>query len=323
MKFLITGITGSAASYLAEYLLKLPNIELFGTTRSYNNSNQKNLFKIKDKTKIDIVDFTDFSSVYRYLSKIKPDYIFHLASSANVKSSFDSPIQVVNNNVNITLVLLEAIRFLKESSGYDPIILICSTAEVYGNPDKKYIPITEECPLNPINPYAVSKLTQDSLAYVYFLAHKLKIIRTRMFSYFNARRSDLFATNFAIQILEIKNKKRKILEHGNLQSIRTMININNASEAYYLAITKGKFGEVYNIGGIIPLSVGDILQKLIEHSGLNIEAKCSQSLIRPSDSSFQIPDISKFRIATGWTPEEDMDKNIQSFYKEIEENISI
>ena len=113
--------------------------------------------------------------------------------------------------------------------------------------------------ISPANPYAVSKTFQDLLAQVYFRSFNLRIIITRMFSYINSRRNNLFQTAFADQIVKIEKGKAKILRHGNLNSIRTFVDIDDAMEAYWLAAKKGKIGEVYNIGGNKTISVKQFL----------------------------------------------------------------
>lgn len=318
LKILVTGVTGSGASYLSEYILRnVKNVQLIGTTRGHGD--ERNIQSIKNEIEIRYLDFTDAISVYRLLEEDRPDIIFHIASIANVRNSFDNPPVVINNNVAITLNLLECVRLLKKKNGYNPIIQICSTSEVYGNVKAIHNPITEDCPLLPINPYAVSKLTQDSLGYVYYLNYSMNIIRTRMFTYMNAKRPDLFATAFAKQILEIKKKKRDVLRHGNLDSVRTFIDVREASEAYWLATQKCQMGEVYNIGGSVPIKIQKFLNLLIQKMGVPVETVQDKSLLRPSDISVQIPDMSKFTKQTGWKPtisfEDSMDYFISEIYK--------
>lgn len=317
MRILITGVTGSGGSYLAEYILEnVPDAEVYGITRQHGSLKHKNVETIKNRIKLVFTDLLDFGSVFRAIDKIKPDIIFHIASIANVRASFENPHSTISNNVGITSNLLEVIRILKEKEGYDPIIQICSTSEVYGKVSPKNVPITENCPLQPANPYAVSKLTQDSLSYVYFLSYGLKIIRTRMFSYFNARRDDLFASSFAKQILDIQNGKREYLEHGNLDSVRTMLDVRDAARAYWVSINCTP-GEVYNIGSLEIVTVGQILKNLIELSPIEINCKQSLELLRPADVTLQIPDITKFSNETGWKPKINLDNAIEFFMKEI------
>lgn len=318
MKVLITGITGSGGSYLAEYLVTKPEVsKVIGTSRAHNPIDHKNISRVKDRLKLITVDLEDFSSLMRVLEEELPDMIFHIASMANVQDSFVNPTNVVRNNVNITLNLLEVVRLLKQRTGYNPLIQICSTSEVYGNPHARYIPITEECPLQPINPYAVSKLAQDSLSYVYFLNYGMNIIRTRMFSYFNAKRGNLFATAFARQLLQIEKGEREYLEHGKLTSVRTMLDVRDAADAYWVATTKGKPGEVYNIGGNVPASIGEILGMLLMQIDVKPKMRELPSLLRPSDISFQVPDMTKFTKQTGWRPAFNLHESLNFFWREV------
>ena len=317
MKVLITGITGSGGSYLAEYLLTKKNIEVIGTSRWHSTATHNNVRNIHGKAKILSCDLCDFSRLYRILKEHKPDAIFHLASLANVRDSFDNPLTVYNNNVNITLNLLESVRILKEESGYNPKIQICSTSEVYGDVSSTDIPITEKCPLRPVNPYASSKLAQDNLGYVYHKSFGLNVIRTRMFTYLNPRRGDLFASAFAKQIIEIESGKKDVLKHGNLNSVRTIIDVRDAMESYWLALEKCSNGEVYNIGGETAISVGDFLNLLIKNSTAKIKTEQCPNLTRPVDVTLQIPDCSKFKKATGWQCKYSFDDTVQYFLQEI------
>lgn len=307
-KVLITGITGSGGSYLADYIVDHhPNVEVHGIARWHSTSANKNVEHIKDKIKVHECDLTDFSSILKVLNEVKPDAIFHLASYANVRAAFITPLAVIQNNVMGTANLLEAVRV----SGINPILQLCSTSEVYGQVDPKNVPITEECPINPINPYAVSKLAQDALGYTYFKSYNMPVIRTRMFAYLNPRRSDLFATSFAMQVARIEAGLQKELLHGNLDSTRTLIDVRDAMEAYWYATTLGKPGEVYNMGGKKVITVGEFLTALKKLAKTEIPSRVDPKLLRPTDVTLQIPDTSKFEKQTGWKPKYSFEESVQ------------
>ena len=154
--------------------------------------------------------------------------------------------------------------------------------------------------MRPDIPYAVSKSTQDLLSQVYHKNYGQNIIITRMFSYTNARRKDLFATSFANQISLIEKGIIKILRHGNLESVRTFVDISDAMEAYWITAKKGKIGEIYNIGGKKTIKVKDFLHELIKNSNVKIRTQLDKKLLRPTDVSLQIPDCKKFQKDTGW-----------------------
>lgn len=123
-----------------------------------------------------------------------------------------------------------------------------------------------------------------------------------MFSYTNARRANLFQTSFAKQIAQIEKGNLKILKHGNLNSVRTFVDIQDAVEAYWLAAKKGKIGEIYNIGGNKVISVNNFLKLLIKHAKVKINYIADSKLFRPQDIALQIPDVRKFKRHTGWKP---------------------
>ena len=306
-KVLITGISGSGGSYLADYIIdNQKGVAVHGISRWHSTTAQDNLSAVRGKVVVHECDLNDFSSIFSVLSRVKPDAIFHLASHANVRASFITPLAVLENNIRGTANLLEAIRLVK----IDPVVLMCSTSEVYGQVDKKNVPITEDCPINPINPYAVSKTAQDFLGNVYFKSYGMKIVRTRMFAYLNPRRGDLFATSFARQVALIEAGRQKELLHGNLDSTRTIIDVRDAMAAYWAAAKKCAYGEVYNIGGTTVITVGEFLALLKKHAKCPIPSRVDKNLLRPTDVTLQIPSIKKFVAATGWKPNYSFEESV-------------
>jgi len=295
---LITGVSGSGGSYLAEYITKNhPEVDLHGIGRWHSTSSNDNLSAIRSKLTFHECDLLDYSSTLIALEKSKPDVIFHLAAHANVRTSFQTPLTVLNNNVMGTANLFEAIR----SAKLNPIFQMCSTSEVYGQVGPEDIPINENTPLRPSSPYAVSKVAQDLLGYAYFVSYQIPVIRTRMFAYLNPRRADLFATSFARQVARIECGLQSELLHGNLDSVRTIIDVRDAMRAYWDAALFCTPGEVYNIGGQTVITVGEFLDLLKSLAKTNIPSRLDPTLLRPSDVTLQIPSVEKFEKATGWT----------------------
>ena len=304
-KILITGVTGSGGSYLAEHIIKKnKKVKIFGF---YRSTGYKNILKNYKQIKLIKIDLSDFKKLKKIIKLIDPDAIFHLASNANVRKSFDEPLNFIKNNNLITSNLLEAIRLNK----MNPVILICSSSEVYGNVEKKNMPIDEKQIIAPINPYAGTKAFQDIISQIYYKSFGLKIIITRMFSYTNPRRSDLFQTSFARQISLIEKRKKNLLSHGNLKSVRTFIDIEDAMEAYWVAATKGKIGEIYNIGGNKVISVNNFLKKLLKLSKIKIKTKVNKKLLRPKDINIQLVNSEKFFNDTGWKPKIKFDYSVK------------
>ncbi len=299
---LITGITGFVGSHLAEYILAAHrDFSVVGLARW--RSPKDNIEHILDSIAIEYGDLTDLPSLKAALAKHRPQFIFHLAAQSYVDFSFQAPIATLESNVIGTAHLLEAIRDLKNTTKYDPIVHICSSSEVYGQVRKDEVPITEDNPFRPASPYAVSKVGEDMLALQYWLSWKIKTIRTRMFTHPGPRRGEVFAlSNFAKQVAAIEAGRQKpIVRVGNLNSVRTWMDVRDAVQAYWLVVTKCKPGEVYNIGGKETKTIGEMLKLLLSFSKRkNIKIKVDPARLRPSDVTLQIPDMTKFAKATGW-----------------------
>ena len=310
-KALITGINGSGATYLAEHLLTISDIQIQGISRWHTDRKIKSGFS---KIQMFECDLTDLGSVIRTLEIAQPDYIFHLASNANVKLSFTTPISVFNNNVNGTLNLLEALRILNQK----PMIQFCGTSEVYGQVRPDEIPIKESQSIDPVNVYAISKLTQEKLVKSYYKSYNIPCVITRSFGYINPRRPDIFSSAFAKQIVDIENGKQDILYHGNLDSVRTLLDVRDIVEAYWVSAEKCDLGEAYNIGSTVPVRVGDFLEELKRQAKCKIFSKEDPNLLRPVDVTLQIPSVDKFYQKTNWTPKynlEDSVKLLLDFYR--------
>jgi GDP-4-dehydro-6-deoxy-D-mannose reductase len=313
MKVLVTGISGFVGSHLAEYILKNhSDVDIIGMVRW--RSPKDNILGILEKIELCYGDLTDLASLKSILLNHKPDIIFHLGAQSYVDFSFIAPIATLEANVIGTCNILEAIKDIKSSCGYDPIIHICSSSEVYGQVREDEVPIRESNPLRPASPYAVSKVGEDMLAMQYWLSWKIKTIRTRMFTHTGPRRGEVFVvSNFAKQIAAIESGLAKpVIKVGNLDSVRTFSDVRDAVKAYWLLVSKCRPGEVYNIGGKETMTIREMLDKLIAFSTVkDIEIKVDPLRLRPSDVTLQIPCIDKFVEATGWKPQITFDKTLK------------
>ena len=313
---ILTGVLGSGASYIAEYLVNNhPGVEIHGWARWHSTGSNTNIAHITDKIYMHEVDLMDLSAVIEALKKIKPTKILHLASTANVRTCFDTPLSIYQNNVMSTANLFQAVKMVCP----DSIIQLCSTSEVYGNPQE--YPMTEDHKSVPVNPYAASKASQEALAYGWGQSWGLKIIITRAFCYINPRRKDLFATSFAYQIAKIEAGLQDKLKHGNLDSIRTIMDVRDMAEAYWIGCEKCEYLTPYNIGGKFAISVGDFLEILKDHAKVPIICEQDKHLLRPKDVTRQVPDISKFYEATKWERKYTIEESVQWLLDEMRKEV--
>jgi GDP-mannose 4,6-dehydratase len=302
MRVLITGITGFVGSHLAEYILaQHPGTEIVGIKRW--RSPKDNIRHLTNQVRLHDCDLRDLGSLIRVFGEEKPDVIFHLAAQSFVPTSYNAPVDTLETNVIGTCNLLEALRILK----LDPVVHICSSSEVYGQVRPEEVPIRETCPLRPVSPYAVSKVGEDMLAFMYWQAYKIRTIRTRMFTHSGARRGEVFVDSFfALQVARIElGLQPPVVRVGNLDSVRTFADVRDTVRAYWLLAQKCPAGEVYNIGGDITMTIREMLDLLLgmTTSKLKIEVRQDPALMRPADVTLQIPSSDKFKAATGWKPE--------------------
>lgn len=297
-KSFVTGITGFVGSWMAEELLKRGDL-VYGLKRwrsPLDNLVDADILSHPNLKLID-GDLNDLLSLQTILKDIQPDRIFSLASQSYVPTSYLAPADTLTTNVVGTCNLLEASRLINKP----PKIIVVSSSEVYGNP--KETPITEECSLNPISPYAVSKCGQDRLGYMYAKTYNLPIMITRAFTHGGPRRGKVFFESaFTRQIALIeKGLQEPVIKVGNLDSVRTYMDARDTIQAYILLTEKGIPGEVYNIGGNITKTVGEFLYDMISLSTKKDEIKIlvEPTLLRPSDATLQIPDLTKI-YGLGW-----------------------
>lgn len=312
VKNLITGTTGMVGSHLAEFLLKKGE-EVYGTRRW--RSRMDNCRNFEDKIKWVNMELLDAHSVRNAVESVKPDVIYHLAAQSYVVDSKDEPAATIGINTLGTLHILETIKEMKKRDGYNPIIHVCSSSEVYGQVKEDEVPIKEDNQYRPASPYAVGKLGADMLARWYFEEYDLKTIRTRMFTHTGPRRGDVFVVSaFAKQIAKIeKGLQEPVLKVGNLESVRTFADVRDTVHAYYLLTKYCKPGEVYNIGGNRTMKIGEMLEILLGFSPMKnqIKVEVDPKLLRKTDVTYQIPDTNKFKEETGWNSPIPLEKTLE------------
>lgn len=313
---LITGITGMVGSHLADFLLEKTDWDIVGMCRWRSPlDNISHLIpRINRKERLRLVygDLRDSASIDHVIKDAKPDYVFHLAAQSFPLTSFTSPLDTYETNIQGTSRVLEALRHHRK----DAVVHVCASSEVFGRVPKEKLPITEDCTFHPASPYAISKVGTDLVGRFYAEAYQMNIMTTRMFTHTGPRRGDVFAeSTFAKQIAMIeKGLIPPVVKVGNLNSLRTIADVRDAVRAYYMLVThKPIAGEFYNIGGTYSCTIESILNYLISESPKknDIKIEVDPERLRPIDADLQVPDTTKFEKHTGWKVEIPFEKTMR------------
>ncbi|MFD1952732.1 GDP-mannose 4,6-dehydratase [Paenibacillus thailandensis] len=298
MKAFITGIAGFAGSFLAEHLLAY-GMEVSGTVR--NTSKEDHIRHLLPYIRLHACDLRDKAAVNNAIREAKPDYIFHLAAQSDVPSSWQHSIETLYNNFACQTHLLEAVRTYRA----DCKILIAGSSEQYGYVKPDELPVKETNPFRPLNPYAISKITQEHIGYQYYKSYGLQIVTVRAFHHTGPRRGENFVTSsFAKQIAEIESGlKAPVLYVGNLEAKRDFLDVRDVARAYRLALECCDSGEAYNVASGRSMSIREVLGILLSLTDSDIDIQVEASRLRPADSAEVSGDYSKLHSKTGWKPE--------------------
>ena len=309
-KILITGITGFVGSHMADYIFdNKKDIKIFGIKR-YHLSRLDKIQHIYDKINWIDCDITDPISVEKLIRKVNPDKIFHFAAESFVSPSWDHPHRYMSVNYNGTLNILEAMKKI----GSKAKILIPGSGEEYGLLDSKDMPITEKTLINPVNPYAVTKVAQDYISYVYYKSFGVKVIRLRTFNHEGPRRENVFGlSSYAYQIAKIeKNLMKGPILVGHLDDKRNFTHILDIVRAYWVATEKCVVGKLYLVGNESQKSVftfRQALEKLKKMSNVkNLKHKTHKPFVRPTNVPFLITKKTNFEKETNLKPKLNFDK---------------
>jgi len=295
LRALITGVAGFAGSHLVEYLAAATDLEIWGNVLEADH-----LRLVVPGARVVVADLRDPGATRELVEQARPDFVFHLAAQAFVPLSWVDPWDTLETNLRSQMNLCEALL----RSSPKARVLVVGSNEEYGQVRSDELPVNEASPLRPDSPYAVSKIAQDFLGLQYFLSRGLPVVRVRPFNHIGPRQSEKFvAAAFAKQVASIEaGLQVPVVKVGNLSAQRDFTDVRDMVRAYYLALSHGEVGEVYNIGSGTPRSIQHVLDALLSYSGVDVRAEIDPERMRPSDTPIMYCDASKFMARTGWTP---------------------
>lgn len=307
MRILVTGGTGFVGSHILDHLIAIQTnsdatMEVYATRRYHLSRRDKVLHLQKNVNWVDC-DITDPIAVNRIISQIKPDRLFHMAAESFVSPSWDHPHRYMDVNYNGTVNILDALK----NFAPDCRILIPGSGEEYGDILESELPISDRTPLRPVNPYAVTKIAQDLISYVYFRSYNLKVLRLRTFNHEGPRREHYFGiASYCYQIAKMELGLQELkLRVGHIGDMRNFTHVKDIVEAYFLAMEKLEPGDLYLVGTERDENIAtfaEVIERLIKISTLTREVEIEKvpEYTRPTAVPYLLADAKKFSALTNW-----------------------
>lgn len=294
----ITGVTGPVGSFLADYLLTLPDVEVHAFKRW--RSDTRPIQHLYGRVTFHEGDIEDPFAVAAAVRAAAPDRIYHLAAQSYPSASWDAPITTMRTNVEGTVNVLEAVRAHAPSAR----VHIAGSSAEYGwvRPDE--VPIPEARGLRPASPYGISKVAQELLGFQYHDSYGLHIVVTRSFNHVGPRQGDRCSIQtFCQQMAQIEaGRQPPILQVGNLDARRDFTHVADVSRALWLLLDRGTPGTVYNLCSGATTRIGDIVELVRARGRVPVEVQVDPARLRPSDEPILQGDNTRLRSDTGWAP---------------------
>jgi NAD dependent epimerase/dehydratase len=296
MKILVTGADGFIGSHLTEALVRAGHdVKAFVLYNSFNSWGwlDKCADDIKGKFEVFSGDVRDTNGVREAVKGC--DAVIHLAALIAIPYSYHSPETYIDTNIKGTLNILQAAREFNIHR-----LIHTSTSEVYGT--AKFVPITEEHPLQGQSPYSASKIGADQLANSFFTSFDLPVVTVRPFNTYGPRQSARAV--IPTIITQIANGTNEI-KLGAISPTRDFNYIKDTVDGFIAALdSKNGLGEVINLGSNYEVSIGETAEIIAEVMNAEIKIINDKQRLRPKESEVERlwADNSKAKELFGWEP---------------------
>jgi NAD dependent epimerase/dehydratase len=294
MKILVTGADGFIGSHLTEELVRQGyDVKAFVYYNSFNLWGWLDHSPLKNEFEVFAGDIRDPFGVKEAMKGC--DIVLHLAALIAIPYSYHSPATYIDTNIKGTLNVLQAARELNIQK-----VVHTSTSEVYGT--AKFVPITEDHPLQGQSPYSASKISADQLAMSFYYSFNTPVAIIRPFNTYGPRQSARAV--IPTIITQIASGKRKI-KLGSLHPTRDFNYVKDTVNGFISVMKHDRsIGEVINIGSNFEVSIGETTKLIAEIMGVDIEIETDDARIRPEKSEVERlwADNSKAKALLGWEP---------------------
>jgi len=291
MKALITGSKGFIGSHLVAEL----------------ESNGYEVIKcdLVEADGIVAMNIMDQEMIQNVLEKYQPDVLINMAGQANVGLSWKKPQFTVELNTIGLVNILEAVKAVNPKIR----VIAVGSSDEYGSLRDVGANVTEDTPVRPITPYAISKQAQELFAQLYVNSYGMDICMIRLFNLGGAgQMKGYMIADFASGVADVEEGRSECMSVGNLSSARDFTHVKDACKAVRLIAEKGHKGEVYNICSGITHTAQEVLDKLIEMSEVEVRVVQDPARMRPSDTPVVCGNHDKLTKHTGWKPALSLDQ---------------
>jgi GDP-4-dehydro-6-deoxy-D-mannose reductase len=299
MHVLITGIGGFVGPRLARHLLEAGH-RVSGTW--LENTPPPKLEQGVDLYHADLLDPASLEKAVRLSS---PDAVVNLAGLSHVGESWKRPGEYFQVNVIGTENLLDA-------AAGRPVV-VASSAEVYGPVPEEEQPISEDRPVDPRSPYALTKAAAERIAL------QRGAVVARSFNLVGPGQAATFALpSFASQLVGIANGDEPVLRVGNLSARRDFVHVDDGAAAFRILAERGHPGHVYNIASGRAVPISEALERLMAVSGVRAEVREDPERMRPVDLPLLLGDAHRLR-RLGWEPRRTLDEGLLDLWRDLQE----
>jgi len=255
------------------------------------------------------LELGDLNSVRRVAAR-QFDAVIHLAAVASGGDALNDPGVAWAVNAAGTARLLGELGRRRRAEETDPLVLVVSTAEVYGVGPAR--PLLETDPVVPRSPYAASKVGAEVAAMETRLRTGLRVVVARSFPHTGPGQDERFvAPAFARRLRGARLAGARVVKVGNLEPVRDFLDVRDVAAAYLALISHGVLGEVYNVASGRGVALQDLFDRLAVIVGVDAIAEPDPEFLRPADIPVLVGDSGKLRAATGWTPAVPFDQTLR------------
>jgi len=264
------------------------------------------------------VDVTDRGALEVAMSAVAPQVIYHLAAMTHVGESWRHPDDFTRVNVVGTLNVLEAAR----RAAPEAVVLVVSSADVYGVVDPAELPIDEGRAPRPVSPYAQSKIEAEHAARE--ASHRgQRVVIVRPFNHIGPGQATTFVVPaIASRLLAARDEGAASVAVGDLSARRDFCDVRDVVRAYRLLSSFGVTGEVYNVASGHDVAINDIAQWLVARIAPRVRLEVSEDLLRPVELPVSRGSFAKLQRTTGWEPRITLATSLEDVVVALDEGLA-